>query len=239
MKAFLCAAVFSGLCCASVSVLGLSHALAASTAAESGSTTLSFSVTDDVRVPATRLTVRLYARADNVSPIEAQKSLNARIAAAMKLASGHDGVEVRASSYNTYEETPEHGRARWIARQDVMLSGKEADRILDLAGSLQAQGLVLEGTDWSLDPATRTQSLKKAREDALAKVRGQAEESAKVLGLRLVRLKDVRINTDFVGVRPQMALMSMARSAPAEPPQSGPEEQTVSVTVSVEAELGE
>ncbi|MBR0560621.1 SIMPL domain-containing protein [Neokomagataea sp. TBRC 2177] len=201
-------------------------------------TTLNFSITNDVRAPATRLTAHLYARAENASPMGAQKALNASIATAMKLVSGQTGVDAKAGSYTIDDETPEHGHTRWIARQDVTLSGEDAGRILELAGALQAQGLMLDGTDWSLDPASREALLKKARLEALEKVRPQAEENAKALGLKLLRLNDVRINTGYEGVRPMMASLSL-RSAPMAPPQSSREEQVVSATVEVQAELGQ
>ncbi|GBR44029.1 hypothetical protein AA106556_0288 [Neokomagataea tanensis NBRC 106556] len=202
-------------------------------------TTLNFSITNEVRAPATRLTAHLYARSENASPMGAQKALNVSIAAAMKAVSGQAGVDAKAGSYTIDDETPEHGHTRWIARQDVTLSGEDAGRILELAGILQAQGLMLDGTDWSLDQASRDALLKKARLEALEKVRPQAEENAKALGLKLIRLHDVRINAGYEGApRPMMAALSL-RSAPMAPPQASREEQVVSATVEIQAELGE
>ncbi|GBR53472.1 hypothetical protein AA106555_1311 [Neokomagataea thailandica NBRC 106555] len=230
-----------GAVCAAGLLCGLPRDVQAATqdgaAQEHVMTKLNFSVTNNVRAPATLLTAHLYARAENTSPIGAQKALNASISAAMKAVSGQAGVDARAGSYTIDDMTPEHGRTRWVARQDITLSGEDAAKVLDLAGNLQGQGLMLDGTDWSLDPNTREALLQKARLEALAKVRPQAEENAKALGLKLVRLNDVRINANFEGaVRPMMAVMR-ASSAPMAPPESSREEQVVSATVQVEAEL--
>lgn len=233
---------YSRFACGAVCAAGLfygilGHAQAA-VVQDHDMTTLNFSVTNDVRAPATQLTAHLYARAENTSPTSAQKALNASIVTAMKAVSGQAGVDAKAGSYTINDETPEHGRTRWVARQDVTLSGEDAGRILELAGVLQAQGLMLDGTEWSLDPASREALLKKARLEALEKIRPQAEESAKALGLKLIRLSEVRINTGYEGVRPMMAALSL-RSAPMAPPQASREEQVVSATVEVQAELGQ
>ena len=200
-------------------------------------TQLDFTVTGEAHAAPTLLTVRLFGRADSTSAIEAQKTLNAHMADAMKMASGQAGIEAQAGSYSLSDQTPEHGPTRWTARQDLSLSGKEAVALLDLSGKLQSHGLMMDGLEWSLDSETRETLLAQARTQALQKVRKEAEESAKTLGLHVVRLKQVRVSSMEPGPRPVMLMAARVSGDSFTPPQGTPQEQTLRVTVSVQAEL--
>ncbi|MGC5748588.1 SIMPL domain-containing protein [Gluconobacter sp. NFX36] len=200
-------------------------------------TQLDFTVTGEAHAAPTLLTVRLFGRADSTSAIEAQKTLNAHMADAMKMASGQAGIEAQAGSYSLSDQTPEHGPTRWTARQDLSLSGKEAVALLDLSGKLQSHGLMMDGLEWSLDSETRETLLAQARTQALQKVRKEAEESARTLGLHVVRLKQVRVSSMEPGPRPVMLMAARASGDSFTPPQGTPQEQTLRVTVSVQAEL--
>jgi len=202
---------------------------------QQNTTQLDFSVMGQAHAVPTELTVRLSVRSDSSSAATAQKDVNTRMAAAMKLAGGQDGIVAKAGGYSIYENTPEHGSKSWTARQELELSGQDSVRLLGLAGQLQSQSLMLEGLDWSLDDATRDRLLQEARTEALKKVRSQAEQSAQTLGLRLARLKEVRISYQESGPRPVMLMA--ARMADSAPPQRSPDEQTLRVNVSVQAEL--
>ncbi|MDI6652347.1 SIMPL domain-containing protein [Gluconobacter japonicus] len=200
-------------------------------------TQLDFTVTGEAHAAPTLLTVRLFGRADSTSAIEAQKTLNAHMADAMKMASGQVGIEAQAGSYSLSDQTPERGPTRWMARQDLSLSGKEAVALLDLSGKLQSHGLMMDGLEWSLDSDTRETLLAQARTQALQKVRKEAEESARTLGLHVVRLKQVRVSSMEPGPRPVMLMAARASGDSFTPPQGTPQEQTLRVTVSVQAEL--
>jgi len=200
-------------------------------------TQLDFTVTGEAHAAPTLLTVRLFGRADSTSAIEAQKTLNAHMADAMKMASGQAGIEAQAGSYSLSDQTPDHGPTRWTARQDLSLSGKDAVPLLDLSGKLQSHGLMMDGLDWSLDSETRETLLTQARTQALQKVRKEAEDSAKTLGLHVVRLKQVRVSSMEPGPRPVMLMAARASGDSFTPPQGTPQEQTLRVTVSVQAEL--
>lgn len=200
-------------------------------------TQLDFTVTGEAHAAPTLLTVRLFGRADSTSAIEAQKTLNAHMADAMKIASGQAGIEAQAGSYSLSDQTPDHGPTRWTARQDLSLSGKDAVPLLDLSGKLQSHGLMMDGLEWSLDSETRETLLAQARTQALQKVRKEAEESAKTLGLHVVRLRQVRVSSMEPGPRPVMLMAVRASADSFTPPQGTPQEQTLRVTVNVQAEL--
>lgn len=202
---------------------------------QQNTTQLDFSVMGQAHAVPTELTVRLSVRADSPSAATAQKDVNTRMEAAMKLAGGQAGIVAKAGGYSIYENTPEHGPKSWTARQELELSGQDSVRLLGLAGQLQSQSLMLEGLDWSLDDATREKLLQEARTQALKQVRQQAEQSAQTLGLHLVRLKEIRISSLEPGPRPVMLMA--ARMADSAPPQRSPDDQIVRVNVSVQAEL--
>ncbi|OAG74235.1 hypothetical protein A0J51_00591 [Gluconobacter japonicus] len=200
-------------------------------------TQLDFTVTGEAHAAPTLLTVRLFGRADSTSAIEAQKTLNAHMADAMKMASGQAGIEAQAGSYSLSDQTPDHGPTRWTARQDLSLSGKDAVPLLDLSGKLQSHGLMMDGLEWSLDSETRETLLAQARTQALQKVRKEAEDSAKTLGLHVVRLRQVRVSSMEPGPRPVMLMAARASADSFTPPQGTSQEQTLRVTVNVQAEL--
>ncbi|MBS1074187.1 SIMPL domain-containing protein [Gluconobacter sp. Dm-74] len=226
-----------------VSPLPLSGMFSTAQAADMPQTTtqattqLDFNVTGTAHAAPTELTIRLSVRADSPSAATAQKDVNTRMAAALKLAGGQAGIEAKAGGYSIYENTPEHAPKSWTAQQELELSGKDSVQLLALAGQLQSQSLMLEGMDWSLDDATREQLLKDARTAALKQVRDQAEQSAQTLGLHLVRLSEIRISSQEPGPRPVMLMA--ARMADSAPPQRSPDEQTVRVNVFVKAELSQ
>ncbi|QDH17042.1 SIMPL domain-containing protein [Swingsia samuiensis] len=202
----------------------------------SSNTELTFSVSGEVRSAPTLLTAHLFAQAQRLSAVDAQKILNATIADAMKMASKQAGIDVKAGSYSISDYTPEHGHTQWTARQNIKLSGKDAVSILDLSGKLQSHGLMLEGLDWSLDAKTRDTLTQQARTQALSKVKAQAEESAKALGLHLIRLEKVDISS-FQPEQPYEMLQARVGGSAMEAPQSSPESQVVKVTVNVKAIL--
>lgn len=201
----------------------------------SASTLLDFMVVGKAQTTPTELTARLSLSSEGASASVAQKDVNQRMAAAMKRAAAETGVEARAGGYSIDDITPEHGPRKWVARQELTVTGKDAVRVLALVGQLQSDNLMLEGLDWSIDDATREGLVQQARTEALKKARQQAEESAQTLGLRLVRLEEIRISEREPGPRPFM--MMAARKVDAAPPQRSADTQTVEVTVSVKAEL--
>jgi len=227
----LCSAVFSA-----AALAGSAHAAHAADAGPDSGTKLEFTTEGRAQGVPTLLTIRLFGHASNANPAQAQQILNRQIATAIKAASGQDGIEVRAGSYGISQEFPEHGTVHWNARQDLTLSGTDSVRLLAIAGTLQEQGLAMEGLDCSLDPQTRDHLMQDARKQALEKVRKDAQADAEALGLRFVGLTNVRVSTTEPGPRPMMLMAARMASAPT-PPQSSPEEQTLRVTVSVQAKL--
>lgn len=210
-------------------------AYAADLPGDASATVLTFSVTGEAHAAPTLLTARLFAVSEGGSPVEVQKALNRRMEEALKPALPQ-GIERRAGAYSLVQESAEHGPARWQARQELTVSGKDAAAVLALTGDLQGRGLGLDGLDWSVDPAMREDLLRQARTLALEKLRREASESAATLGLHVARVKAVRLFEGESGPRPVTASLMMARMA-APPPQQAPVEQVFHVNAQAEVEL--
>lgn len=201
-------------------------------------TILSFSSEGKARSVPTLLTLHLSARSDSLSPADAQQKLNQMMDRAMKLASGHDGITARAEDYNVSEDYSQHGPKRWSATQELSLSGKDTTQIFALTEQLQHQGLTMDSITWSLEPSVRDRLEAKAREEALKKIRSQAESDAALLGLRVAHIDRIVIGDMMPsdGPRPFM-MMTAARMNDSTPPQGTAKEQVVRVHVSAQFRL--
>ena len=74
------------------------------------------------------------------------------MAAALDRARQVQGVRVETGSYNVGEERPQNSPAHWRGSQSVILTGKDADSMLKLAGVLQSDGLSTSSLSYDTAP---------------------------------------------------------------------------------------
>jgi predicted secreted protein len=151
--------------------------------------------------------------------------------AALDRARQVQGVRVETGSYNVGEERPQNGPARWRGSQSVILTGKDADSILKLAGVLQSDGLSTSSLTYEVAPETVRGAEEDLTAEALAALDHRAASIADRMHLAVVRFRDVRVGNAETGGRPVPRLAAMAMAAPV----AEPGEATVRVTI--EAEL--
>jgi predicted secreted protein len=151
--------------------------------------------------------------------------------AALDRARQVQGVRVETGSYNVGEERPQNGAARWHGSQSVILTGKDADSTLKLAGALQSDGLSTSTLTYEVAPETVRGAEEDLTAEALAALDHRAASIADRMHLAVVRFRDVRVGNAETGGRPVPRLAAMAMAAPV----AEPGEATVRVTI--EAEL--
>ncbi len=160
-----------------------------------------------------------------------QTTINRRMAAALDRVRQVQGVRVETGSYNVGEERPQNGPARWHGSQSVILTGKDADSMLKLAGALQSDGLSTSSLTYDIAPETVRGAEEDLTAEAIAALDHRAASIADRMHLAVVRFRDVRVGNAETGGRPVPRLAAMAMATPvAEPGEA-------MVRVTIEAEL--
>jgi predicted secreted protein len=190
-------------------------------------TLLRLSETADVtRAPdEVRAVLRFEAREATAAGV--QGSVNRAMTAALEAARGVSGITASTGGYRTYrQEDP----ARWVANQTLNLRSAEPAKLLELVGTLQSRGLVVDGIDYVLTrPATRA-ARQEAASLALDALRQRAEAVAAQMEMKVERIAEVQLETSEVAV-PRPMMMQAASARAATPPVAQAEDLVVPATV--------
>lgn len=212
-----------------VALFASAHALAQD--ADQHLTVLHLSQTAERSVIRDLLRIELRVEETGADARSVQAAINRRMAAALDRARQVQGVRVETGSYNVGEERPQNGPTRWRGSQSVILTGKDADSMLKLAGALQSDGLSTSSLTYDISPETVRGAEQDLTDEALAALDHRAASIADRMHLTVVRFRDVRVGNAETGGRPVPRFAPMAMAAPV----AEPGEATVRVTI--EAEL--
>jgi predicted secreted protein len=212
-----------------VALFASAHALAQD--ADQRLTVLHLSQTAERSVIRDLLRIELRVEETGADARSVQAAINRRMAAALDRARQVQGVRVETGSYNVGEERPQNGPTRWRGSQSVILTGKDADSMLKLAGTLQSDGLSTSSLTYDISPETVRGAEQDLTDEALAALDHRAASIADRMHLTVVRFRDVRVGNAETGGRPVPRFAAMAMAAPV----AEPGEATVRVTI--EAEL--
>jgi predicted secreted protein len=205
------------------------HALAQD--ADQRLTVLHLSQTAERSVIRDLLRIELRVEETGADARSVQATINRRMAVALDRVRQVQGVRVETGSYNVGEERPENGPTRWRGAQAVILTGKDADSMLKLAGALQSDGLSTSSLTYEVAPETVRAAEEDLTAEALAGLDHRAASIADRMHLAVIRFRDVRVGNADTGGRPTPRFAAMAMAAPV----AEPGEATVRVTI--EAEL--
>ena len=224
-----------GLCLAGLLV---SASALPAPAQESGHTTLVLSETAAREAEQDTLVAVLAARAEAAAPREAQAAVNEAMTAAIERARAVAPVRVATGGYRVYQERDSDGQPQgWVAEQDLSLTAREAPPLLELAGALQEDGLLLNGLSYQLSTEARRTIEDELALEAIAALRRRAEEVAASVAMRVERIATLRVGeaTGDMPIRPMMR--ASAAEAAAAPPIALPDVETVSTSVQAELVL--
>src|SRR5688572_26039579 len=110
--------------------------------------------------------------------------VNQRMAAALELAKSDTRLTVSSGAYQTQPVYDKTRIARWRASQDLLIETADVAALADMAGKLQAQGLLLRGVAFSVAPETRKRVDDELTVEALSVFRERAGLIARGLGRR-------------------------------------------------------
>ena len=205
---------------------------------EAARTTLVLSETAAREVAQDTLVAVLVARAEASTPRAAQADVNRAMTAAIEKAGAVAGVRAATGGYRVYQEHDRDGQPRgWIAEQDLSLTAREAAPLLELAGALQEDGLLLNGLVYQLSAEARRAIEDELALEAIAALRRRAEQVAASVAMQVETIATLRVGevADEPPIRPMMR--ASIAEASAAPPVALPDVETVSARVQAELVL--
>lgn len=183
------------------------------------------------------LHIELWAEKTGSDAQMVQSAINQLMAKALDQAHQAQGIEVETGSYSVNRT---ERQSEWSGNQSLYLSGGDSAAVLKLAGTLQAQGLLMS----SMGYEASTKVLNGAEDDltaqALNGLAARAGSIAQHLHLSVLGFRDLTVgNAQTQGApMPRFAAMAAGMPAPMAPPVAAPGEATVSVTVNADVLLG-
>ena len=194
--------------------------------------------TATIKVAPSLLVADLVANADAPIAVTAQRRVNGLMAQASGLAGKVSGVQAVFQDYSTsFVDRADGVPAHWLANQTLEVRSTDSEELLTLVGQLQGLGLTIGNLGWQVPQDDLDAAGRKARFEALSKLRQEASEAASALGLTVAGYQDIDLTggnsppTPFFA-RPRPMMMA-AMAAPI----STPDSQSVSATVSADVNL--
>ena len=189
-----------------------------------------------------RLTATLRAEAVGADVRRVQADVNKKMAAALERARAVPSVRAATRGYSVYEERPAtNAPSRWHGSQSLELIGQDAGDLLQLAGELQGDGLVMGGLSFDIAPDTLRGTEDELTAEALKRLKQRAERVAADLDMTVLRIRDLRVGNADAGRTGPILMRAMAApgaaAAPAPPPAAEAGEAPVQVTVEAEIVL--
>lgn len=216
-----------------------------------GTTIINFSATEKRTMPQDLLIASLRIEAEDKNNAAAvQKQINEAMKKALDLARTETEFKVSTGSYSVYKyDHPvvvnrttgeQKSDPVWKGSQTIEIQSKDAARLLDIVGKIQAEGFAMNNLAYTLSPEVVEQVRDELMVEALKKLSAKARVVAETLGKNKVDLVDVNVDTGSPVIpmyKTMMARGEMAMAADASMPAPVAEagETDVSLTVSARA----
>lgn len=200
-----------------------------------------FSATAAVEARQDQLSVTLRASRDGNEPLLVQEQLKAVLESALadaRTTAQAGAMDVRSGNFSLVPRQGRDGRiSNWQGSAELVLSGRDFERIATTAGRLQ--GMTVAGVVFGLSREQRERLESQAQVQAIERFRARAGEIARTFGFTAYTLREVGLSSQEQGPGPRPRLMAMeARSSGSEAPlplEAGL--ATVQVTVSGSVQL--
>ena len=201
---------------------------------EQQATVLHLSQTAERKVVRDFLRIELRVEETGADPVALQSAINRRMVSALDRARQVQGVAVETETYTVNQEEPKNGPSRWRASQSLILTGKAADAVLKLGGTLQSDGLLMSSLGYEVSPETVRGAEEDLTAEALAGLGQRAASIADRMHLSVLRYRDLRVGNAETSAGPMPRFAAMAMAAPV----AEPGEAKIRLTVSAELLLG-
>lgn len=203
---------------------------------EPQTTALHLSQTAERPVVRDLLRIELRAEEAGANPVAVQAAINQKMSAGLAQAHRIKGIEIETGSYSISEEQPPHGPPDWRGSQSLILSGKDANALLKLAGGLQSARLLMSSMSYEASPATVRGAEQELTAEALTGLGRRAASIAGSLHLSVLRYRDLRVGNAETGEQPAPRFAAMTMAVPA--PVGEPGKAVIRVTITADLLLG-
>jgi len=205
-----------------------------------GQTLITLSVTERVQVEQDTLIATLRVERDHRDAVTLQSEINAAMAQALETAEGDEAVKVATgySSVYQYNTSPQGGRNNdvWRGSQSITLEGRDAAKILALAGEIQEQGFLMSELSYVLSTARADEVRDSLMESAIARATANVERAARAMGKSDVDIAVLDVDAALGYAQPMMMARGVAMDAmEMAAPVAEAGESEVSLTVRVQA----
>jgi predicted secreted protein len=198
---------------------------------------VSFRVEATREVPNDWIAATLGVEEESSDAVKLAARVNQRMAAALALATGDQRLTVSSGAYQTQPVYDRTRIARWRASQDLVIETAEVGALADMAGKLQAQGLLLRGVTFSVAPETKKRVDDELIVEALSEFRERAGMIARGLGRRGWNLVQLTLGESGLPSPFQERTMALEAAPGAAPAfESGRSTLRVEVNATVELE---
>lgn len=204
-------------------------------AEDAGPTVLHLSQTAERRITRDLLHVDMRADGKAADPKSVEAGINRTMAKALADAKQVPGIEVATGGYNVYRENQS---SEWIGHQSLFLSGSDSGALLSLAGTLQADGLVMSNLVYEVAPATVRGAENMLTSEALSSLGQRAAAIGQQLHLSVLGYRNLTVGNAETQGAPMPRFAATAAASPMPAPAAAPGEGTVRVTVSADVLLG-
>ena len=147
-------------------------------------------------------------------PARLAQALNRRVAQALAKARAFTEVRLQSQGYQTLAETDDKGKfVTWRGQAQIAAESADFDRLGKLIGELQAEGLVVQGIDFTVSPKRRQEVEDALTQSAIGAFRQRARLAQQALNAPGFRVVDLQIDGGPEGApyRPVMRMMSAAK----------------------------
>ena len=195
-----------------------------------GPPSLHLSATETNKIAPDELVATMSAIATGARALTAQQQVNALVAKTKAVTDKATGIKTAFQGYSVtfIDEKPSH----WIAQQAVEVRGVNGDDVLNMVGQLEGGGLSITSLGWQVSQDRAEKAQRAATIEALHKLREEANDAARALGMEVDRFQHVDLS-DEPRVVPFMRVgVQMAAKVAMPTPVSTPEEQDITATVS-------
>ncbi|MBF0525366.1 MAG: SIMPL domain-containing protein [Deltaproteobacteria bacterium] len=143
-----------------------------------------------------RISVKLKVDARGKNARQIQLAINKQMSTAIKKAESIPSITVETSSYSVsrpYDSQNEKETDRWRGSQTLSLTSDDFEEVLNLAGELQNDGLVMSEMRFFVAPETLKAAQDELTTAALQALKERTNHVAKDLGLKIERYKTITI----------------------------------------------
>lgn len=204
--------------------------------AAASATVLHLTQSAERQIARDQLHVDLRAEKRDADPKTVQGAINRRMAKALARARQVRGIGIETGGYAVHREGSPPNPGVWSGSQTLSLSGTDAEALLDLAGALQSEGLVMSNLEYEISPKAVRAAEEALTESALSALARRAAAIAQQLHLSVLRYRDVTVGNAESGGGP-MPRFAAALAAPMPAPVAAPGEATLRVTVTADIVL--